>query len=105
MNNVQTKRPAWEPEVDGHSGASKLSAVTYTEAYQFYCAALRRDPATPAPALGANGYDAVRTWKVEMRAYDQAKLDLGLVTPEAMQQTNTATEETGLRIVRHTRYV
>lgn len=81
--------------------------MNYTTAHPYYLAALRRDPKFPRPALRMNTVADHREWKMEMRAYDQALLDLGLMTPTDMQEANAAVRAVpGFkpRIVRHARY-
>lgn len=77
--------------------------MTYTEAYRFYLDALRKNPQTPPPVLCADTVDDVHIWKAEMRAYDAARLELHLATPEEIQEENTALKLKGKtgRIVRH----
>lgn len=80
--------------------------MTYTEAHRHYLAALRRDPATPAPALRTDTDVHVHNWKAEMRGYDQARLDLGMATPEQMQMENAAyrVDRQAVRVLRFAKY-
>ena len=64
--------------------------VTYTQAYQFYLTALRADPKTPAPALRTTTIDELHSWKSEMRGYDAAQIELGIVTAQDVQRRNSA---------------
>ena len=77
--------------------------MTYTEAYRYYLAALRENPRTPPPPFRAENVDDFHAWKAEMRAYDAARLELRLATPEEIQNENTALKLKGKtgRIVRH----
>lgn len=79
--------------------------MNYLEAHRHFLAALRRDPATPAPALRKETTARFHEWKDAMRAYDQARIDVGLATPRQVQAENTATGDGGRpRMVRHARY-
>jgi len=80
--------------------------VTYTEAYRFYLAALKADPATPRPAVRTDTVADFHEWKAEMRAHDQARLDLNLVTANQLQEMNAAVrvDPKRYRIVSHEQY-
>jgi len=80
--------------------------VNFTEAHGHFLAALRRDPATPAPALRTGTVADFRAWKAEMRGYDQARLDLGLVTVDRLRVRNAAVPLHGrnARVIRHAQY-
>ena len=80
--------------------------MTYTEAYRHYLAALRENPRTPPPALRMETMDDFHAWKAEMRAYDAARLELKLATPQEIQEENAAIQLRGRpwRIVEHARH-
>lgn len=80
--------------------------MTYTEAYRFYLDALRRNPRTPPPVFRAETGDDFHAWKAEMRAYDAARLELKLATPEEIQAENAVVgmHAGPWRIVEHARY-
>jgi hypothetical protein len=80
--------------------------MTYTEAYRYYLAALRENPRTPPPAFRAETGDDFHAWKAEMRAYDAARIELKLATPEEIQAENSVvgTHAGPWRIVEHARY-
>ncbi|MBI5766519.1 MAG: hypothetical protein HZA93_01900 [Verrucomicrobia bacterium] len=80
--------------------------MTYTEALRHFVAALRVDPHTPPPALRTGTVDEFHAWKAEMRAFDAARIELGLATPEGMQEENAAVRLAGRpwRIVEHARH-
>jgi len=80
--------------------------VTFTEGYRHFLAALRRNPDTPAPALRMGTMADFHAWKAEMRAYDQARIDLKLVTPAQLRIRNTAVQfaRRRARVVRHENY-
>ncbi len=79
----------------------------YTDAIRWYRAALRRDPATPAPAARMEPPAAFREWKQEMRAFDAVRIELKLATPEQIQAANAAVPvpRGGARILQHPQYV
>lgn len=81
--------------------------MKFTEARAYFVAALRENPATPAPEVRMATLDDFHDWKAEMRAYDAAKLELNLATPQEIQVRNAAIHVPagGARIVRHARYV
>jgi hypothetical protein len=80
--------------------------VKFTEAHRHFLAALRRNPATPAPAVRTGTVADFRAWKAQMRGYDQARLDLGLVTADRLRIRNAAVPIHGrnARVVRHAQY-
>ena len=80
--------------------------MKFTEAHRHFLAALRQDAALPPPALRMETVEEFHEWKAEMRAYDQAQLDLGLVTAEELRVRNAAVPIRGrkARIVRHEQY-
>lgn len=80
--------------------------MTYTEAHRHYLAALRENPRTPPPALRMETTDDFHAWKAEMRAYDAARLELKLATPQEIQGENAAIAVRGRpwRIVEHARH-
>jgi len=80
--------------------------VTFTEAHRHFLAELRRDPFAPAPALRPGTIADFHAWKAEMRAYDQARIDLNLVTPAQLRIRNTAVRfaRRCARVARHEQY-
>ena len=68
---------------------------------------LRKNPAAPAPAFRIATVAQLHGSKMKQRAYDQARLDLKLVTPEQLQQTNAAVhvEPCARRVIRYEQYV
>ena len=69
---------------------------------------LRRDPATPAPALRAESVEQLHDYKDELRAFDQARLELNLATPHQVQQKSAAVtvdQRTARRVIRYEQYV
>lgn len=80
--------------------------VKFTEAKDHFVAALRRDPATPAPKVRTATVADFHDWKAEMRAYDAAKLELNLATPQEIQAQNAAIQlpKGGGRVIRHAQY-
>ena len=83
--------------------------MNYPQALRYYRAALRKRPGLPPPVLDdATTTTKVREWKDRMRAYDQARIDLGLATPARVQAENDllgGVPSRTLRIVRHAQYV
>ena len=63
---------------------------------------LRRNPALPPPDARPRTVEELHDWKQQSRAFDQARLDLGLVTPEQLQRENSAfsVDRKTVRIVR-----
>ncbi|MEY2880477.1 MAG: hypothetical protein RLZZ15_2857 [Verrucomicrobiota bacterium] len=80
--------------------------MTFTRAHRHFLDALREDAALPPPALRTGTADDFREWKAEMRAFDQAQLDLGLVTAAQLQERNAAVRvrRFPMRIVKGARY-
>jgi hypothetical protein len=69
---------------------------------------LRRNPAMPAPALRAETPEQLHDFKDELRAFDQARLELKLATPQQIQNENTAVivdRSTARRVIRYEQYV
>lgn len=62
----------------------------FQEALNWYRAALRRDPKTPYPKARFTPVAEYREWKEELRAFDAARLELGLATPADLQTQNAA---------------
>ena len=81
--------------------------VKFTEAKTHFVAAFRRNPKTAAPKVRMTTVADFHDWKAEMRAYDAAKMDLNLATPQQIQAKNAAIHvpRGGARIVRHAQYV
>lgn len=80
--------------------------MKFTEAKAHFIVTLRRNPATPAPKVRTATVTDFHDWKAEMRAYDAAKLELNLATPQEIQAQNAAIQlpKGGVRIIRHARY-
>ncbi len=80
--------------------------MTYTEAYRFYLDALRNNPQTPPPPFHADTADDFHEWKAEMRAYDAARIELKLATPQEIQAENSVVgrRRGRWRIVKHARF-
>lgn len=79
--------------------------VTYTQAYNYYLDVLRTNPQLPAPRRTVDTFEAIHTWKSEMRAFDAAQIKLGIVTAQDVQHRNAAVRVTGpYRIIHHARY-
>lgn len=80
--------------------------MTYTEAYRHFLVALGENPQTPPPPLRLDTTDEFHAWKGEMRAFDAARIELKLATPEDVQEENAAVRLAGRpwRIVEHARH-
>ncbi len=80
--------------------------MTYTEAYRHFLVVLRDHPQLPPPPLRMDTTDEFHAWKGEMRAFDAARIELKLATPQEIQRENTALQLEGKtgRIVQHARY-
>lgn len=83
--------------------------MTFAEAVAVFTAQLRANPAAPRPPFLCETVDQMRESKMLDRAYDQAQMDLGLVTPSEMQRLNSAIpsvdHSTAHRVVRYEQYV
>lgn len=69
---------------------------------------LRRNPAMPAPALRADSPEQLHDFKDELRAFDQARLELKLATPQQVNNENSAVpvdRATARRVIRYEQYV
>lgn len=66
--------------------------MTFAEAVALFTAQLRENPAAPRPAFRTETVDQLHESKMLDRAFDQAQLDLGLVTPSEMQRMNSAVQ-------------
>lgn len=69
---------------------------------------LRRNPAMPAPALRADTPEQLHDFKDEMRAFDQARLDLKLATAEEIQKESSVVaidRSTARRVIQYEQYV
>jgi hypothetical protein len=65
---------------------------------------LRHNPATPAPVLRADSPQQLHDFKDELRAFDQARLELNLATPQQVQRENAAVSidrRTARRVIRY----
>ncbi len=93
--------------IDNIRGRNLGRAVKFTEAKAHFVAAFRRNPNTPAPKVRTATVADFHEWKAEMRAYDAARLDLNLATPQQIQTRNAAVHvrKGGARIVRHAKHV
>lgn len=82
--------------------------MTFAEAVALFTSQLRENPAAPRPAFLMETVDQMRESKMLQRAFDQAQMDLGLVTPAEMQRINSAVQvdhATAHRVIRYTQYV
>ena len=82
--------------------------MTFAEALARFTAQLRENPAAPRPAFLMENVEQMRESKMLDRAFDQAQLDLGLVTPAEMQRINSAVQvdhSTAHRVIRYPQYV
>lgn len=82
--------------------------MTFAEALARFTAQLRADAAAPRPAFVYETVDQLHESKMLQRAYDQAQLDLGILTPSEMQRINSAVQvdhSTAHRVVRYPQYV
>ncbi len=82
--------------------------MTFAEALARFTAQLRADAAAPRPAFVCETVDQLHESKMLQRAYDQAQLDLGILTPSEMQRINSAVQvdhSTAHRVVRYEQYV
>ncbi len=80
--------------------------MTFPAAHRHFLAVLRQNPDAPTPALRTGTIADYHAWKEEMRAYDQARIDLKLVTTAQLRLRNAAVRLTGrrARVVRHEQY-
>lgn len=82
--------------------------MTFAEALARFTAQLRKNPAAPRPAFIFETVEQLHESKMLQRAFDQAQLDLGLVTPADMQRINSAVQvdhSTAHRAIRYPQYV
>jgi hypothetical protein len=69
---------------------------------------LRADPAAPRPAFVFETVDQFHKSKTLACAFDQAQLDLGIITPAEMQCRNSVVpvdHATAHRVIRYKQYV
>ncbi len=81
--------------------------MTFAEAVAQFTAQHRANPAAPRPPLVTDTLDRFHEWKMLQRAFDQAQMDLGLVTPSEMQRLNSAFQidpATAHRVIRYEQY-
>jgi hypothetical protein len=82
--------------------------MTFAEAVARFTAQLRENSAAPRPDFLYETVDQLHESKMLSRAFDQAQLDLGLVTPAEMQRLNSAVQvdqSTAHRVIRYPQYV
>ncbi len=82
--------------------------MTFAEAVTQFTAQLRANPAAPRPPFRHETVEQLRESKMLDRAFDQAQMDLGLVTPSEMQRINSAVQvdhSTAHRVIRYEQYV
>ena len=82
--------------------------MTFAEAVALYTAQLRANPAAPRPVFVYETVDQLRESKMLQRAFDQAQMDVGLITPSEMQRINSAVQvdhSTAHRVIRYPQYV
>jgi hypothetical protein len=82
--------------------------MTFAEAVALFTAQLRANPAAPRPPFRYSTYDELCESKMLDRAFDQAQMDLGIVTPSQMQRINSAVQvdhSTTQRVIRYEQYV
>ena len=72
--------------------ASNLVCMAYQYAKARYMQLLRKDPQRPAPALAVRKMTiaALHRYKDRLRAFDAARLELGLASPAEIQRENSA---------------
>jgi hypothetical protein len=82
--------------------------MTFAEAVALFTAQLRANPKARRPPLVTDTVEQFREWKMMDRAYDQAQMDLGIVTPSEMQRINSAISpvdhSVAHRVVRYPQY-
>jgi hypothetical protein len=82
--------------------------MTFKAALALFTAQLRENPAVPRPAFLIETVDQLRESKMLQRAFDQAQIDLGIVTSSEMQRINSAVQvdhTTAHRVIRYPQYV
>ena len=82
--------------------------MTFAEAVAIFTAQLRENPAAPRPPFLHETFEQLHESKMLDRAFDQAQMDLGLVTPSEMQRINSAVQvdhNTAHRVTRYEQYV
>lgn len=82
--------------------------MTFAEAVALFTAQLRANPAAPRPPFLFETVAQMRESKMLDRAFDQAQMDLGIVTPAEMQRINSAVQvdhSTAHRVIRYPQYV
>ena len=82
--------------------------MTFAEAVALYTAQLRANPAAPRPLFRHETVEQLHESKMLDRAFDQAQMDVGLVTPAEMQRINSAVQvdhSTAHRVIRYPQYV
>ena len=82
--------------------------MNFAEAVAIFTAQLRENPAAPRPPFLYETVDQLHESKMLDRAFDQAQMDLGLVTPSEMQRINSAVQvdhSTAHRVISYPQYV
>ena len=82
--------------------------MTFAEAVALFTAQLRANPAAPRPPFVCETFEQLHEFKMLDRAFDQAQMDLGIVTPAEMQRINSAVQvdhSTAHRVIRYEQYV
>ena len=82
--------------------------MTFAEAVELFAAQLRENPAVPRPLFRCETYEQLRESKMFDRAFAQAQMNLGFVTPSEMQRINSAVQvdhATVHRVIRYEQYV
>lgn len=82
--------------------------MTFAEAVAQFTAQLRANPAAPRPPFVYDTFEELHHSKMLDRAFDQAQMDLGLVTPSEMQRINSAVQvdlSTARRAINYPQYV
>ena len=82
--------------------------MTFAEAVAHFTAQLSANPAAPRPPFLFKTVNQMRESKMMDRDFDQAQMDVGLVTPSEMQRLNSAVQvdhSTAHRVIRYPQYV
>ena len=82
--------------------------MTFAQAVAQFTAQLRANPSAPRPPFLYETVDQLHESKMLDRAFDQAQMDVGLITPSEMQRLNSAVQvdhSTAHRVIRYPQYV